>query len=102
MNRFAEIFEKNESSLETVLLDFEDLPEDVGAFGVMGSDGDTKHKWNPKKTAEVEEAQRLFKILTEKGYRAYRMSQSARTGEPLKEFDASAKKILFVPAFQGG
>ncbi len=91
-----------ESSLPTKLADFEDLTDDECAIGVMGSNGDTKHMWNPKKKDEVEEARRLFTLLTNNGYRAYKMSKNARSGEPLEEFDPDLKRILFVPPFQGG
>ena len=94
--------------LQTTHVDFEDVPEEVSAIGVMGAEGDTKHLWNPKKPEEVEEARKLYDILTQKKYRAFRLRKDGRkkgrTGEfdLMTEFDPEARGILFVPPFAGG
>jgi hypothetical protein len=89
------------SALETKHIDFEDLPEDLNAIGVMGEDGDTKHLWDPKKPKEIAEAKQLYATLTKAGYRAFHMVKSGK-GEQMKDFDPKAKRMLFVPPFQGG
>lgn len=89
-------------ALPTVLSDFEDLDDEVGAYGVMGKEGDTKHMWNPKKPEEVKEARLLYETLTKAGYRAFQLQLGGRRGTQLKEFDEKAKKVLFVPPFAGG
>jgi len=95
-------------SLQMTHVDFDEVPEGVSAIGVMGAEGDTKHLWNPKKPAEVEEARKLYGILTEKKYRAFRLRKDGRKKgkmtdfDLMTEFDPDARGILFVPAFAGG
>lgn len=88
-------------ALETRLIDFDDLEEDLCAIGVMGTAGDTKHIWNPKEEKEVKEAELLYNTLTKSGYRAFRMVKHGR-GDQMDAFDPKAKRVLFVPPFQGG
>lgn len=89
-------------TLETMQVSWEEIPEELGAFGVGGVEGDTKHTWDPKKPKEVEEAQKLFDLLKGNGYRAYFIKGRSTPGEPMTEFDPKAKRVLFMPAFQGG
>lgn len=89
-------------TLPTQEIDFEDVSEDLGAIGVMGQNGDTKHLWNPKKPVEVEEARKLYETLTKNGYRAFRLKLGSMKGEQMTSFDEKAKRMVFVPAFAGG
>lgn len=82
--------------LETRHVDFEDLPEDLGAFSVMGPDGDTKHIWNAKKPDEVEAARVLFETLTSKGYRAFKLTRLGGRGKPVEGFHDAKGRLLFA------
>lgn len=114
--------------LETRYSDFEEIPDDLGAYAVMGQDGDTKHVWSPKKADEVEAARILFETLTKKGYRAFKLTRLGMKGKPvpyfhdalgrvlfqsppvapkedgevMDEFDAGASRVLFTAPMQGG
>ena len=104
-------------ALETLEADFDQLPDDLCAIGTMDKSGDTKHVWKSGNPKGVEEARMLFNTLTKAGYRAFRMSKNGRAGKQMKDFDdeaegavfkapasnsEEAKRILMVPAFQGG
>lgn len=91
-----------DTTLETKLIDWEDLDDEAFAIGVMGEHGDTKHLWNPKKPEEVREAKLLFETLTKAGYRAFRLKKQSVKGDQITEFDEKAKRLLFVPPFAGG
>jgi hypothetical protein len=82
--------------LETRIAEFEDIPDDLGAFGVMGQEGDTKHIWNPKKPDEVEAARVLFDTLTKKGYLAFKLTRLGTKGKPVPEFDDAKGRVLFA------
>jgi len=87
--------------LDTCLCDFDDLPEDVHAFGEMCSEGDIKHTWNPKDPEKVREAQLMFDAMVAKGFRAFHLKKG-QPGEMMTSFDPKAKKVLFVPPMAGG
>lgn len=88
--------------LETVQADWEQINDNLGAIGVMGLEGDTKHTWDPKDKTQVEEARKLFALLRSNKYRAFRIKGRNEPGEQLDEFDPKAKRILFLPPFRGG
>lgn len=95
-------------NLQTTHVDFDDLPEGQSAMGVMGASGDTKHLWDPMKPKEVEEARKLFNLLTGHGYRAFRLRKDGRrrAGDPdghfIKEFEPHLHGILFLAPMSGG
>jgi len=83
--------------LETCQTDFEDLPEELGVFSVLGPEGDTKHIWNPKREEEIEAARLLFDTLTSKGYRAFKLTRLGTKGKLVQDFDLDAKgRLLFT------
>lgn len=69
---------------------------------VMDRTGDTRHEFNITDAVAVDEAERRFKELTGKGFRAAKLSEDGKPGEIIKKFDATAEKVLFIPALQGG
>lgn len=104
-------------ALDTLEADFDQLPDDLCAIGVMDGKGDTKHTWKASNAKQVEEARLLFATLTKAGYRAFKMTKLGRTGKQMADFDEEAggavfkapgsdseeaKRILMVPPFQGG
>jgi hypothetical protein len=91
--------------LETVDSDFENISEELGAASIMGSNGDTKIIWDPKKESDVKSAEAIFKDMRAKNYLAFRVKgRKSEQGEQLNEFDPKAGRMLliFVPPFQGG
>lgn len=89
--------------LQTIQGSFKDVPPSHNVFAVMGPEGDTKHIWNKDITAEVEAAKALFKTLVDKGYRAFKVNVKGDQGEgPIKEFDGSEERYIFIPQLQGG
>lgn len=68
---------------------------------IMGEEGDTTIKWDPSRKEETENAERTFKELTEKGYKAFRMDGEEK-GRELDRFDKKAGKILFIVPMGGG
>ena len=64
-------------------------------------DGDTKVKWDPNNTEEVEVAREAFKLYCSQGYRAAKM-HNKEAGELIREFDPSANEILFLTPLAGG
>jgi hypothetical protein len=82
---------------------FEEIPAGMSAISVMGEPGDTKHIWDKRKDDEVEAARSLFKSLTKKGYRAFRVTgKDGEKGEQMNEFDADAERMILVPQMAGG
>jgi hypothetical protein len=89
-------------ALQTMEVDLDEIPEDLYAIGVMDGRGHTTHVWKRRDTAEVEEARQLFDILKGRGYRAFHMKKSGRQGAMMETFDPDARRMLFLPPFQGG
>lgn len=66
-------------------------------------DGDTKHMWDKNNPDEVEMAKTMFdKFTKEKKYVAFATDKKGDQGEQMKEFDANAERIIFVPPMRGG
>lgn len=82
---------------------FGSIPDHLGAMAVMDKTGDSKVTWDPNQPAEVEAARAQFDVLKKKGYSAFRMSEGGdQQGAQMRDFDASARRIIFVPQMQGG
>lgn len=90
--------------LPTMQGSFREVPEGLGAFAVMGTEGDTKHMWDRNKPAEVEAAKLLFETLVNKNkYTAYKVDVKGEKGDgPIKEFDPNEERYIFVPQMAGG
>jgi len=71
-------------------------------FEIMDHTGDVKKIWDPSKPVEVEDARTSFDNLTAKGYRAFKTNDKGDQGDQMKEFDASAGRVVFVPQMKGG
>lgn len=69
---------------------------------VMDATGDTKRIWDPNNPDEVEDARASFDRLKKKGYVAYKVNEAGDKGEVIREFDASAGKIIMAPPMKGG
>lgn len=73
-----------------------------GEMCVLDETGDTKLIWNPGNEDEVDAAKTMFSKLTKKGYIAYKVTRGGDKGEVIKEFDATAEKIILAPPVIGG
>ena len=84
-------------------MSFESVPQGKNVFAVMGEVGDTKHIWTKSNPDEVDAMRDLYKKLTKKGYRAYRVTgKDGEKGELMTEFDPEAERVIFAPQMQGG
>jgi hypothetical protein len=68
----------------------------------MGKEGDIKVEWNPDNKKEVGAARKAFEENIKKYFKAFRMYDDDKKGEPLEKFDMYAERILFVPLLVGG
>jgi len=73
---------------------FDAVPAHMGAIAVMGSEGDIKYTWDPKKPEEVESARKHFNDLKAKGFLIFRMKRWARK-DPVDTFDPKAGRLMF-------
>ncbi len=74
----------------------------MGELRVLGPEGDIKTIWNPDKSAEVDAAEKQFKDLKKKGYRAFHVDKDGDKASPMSKFDKSAGKVILVPGIAGG
>jgi len=84
--------------------DFEaELAKGMHGAEIMGTNGDTKHIWDPNKPEEVEAARALYNSLTGKGYTAFHATgKDGSQGDQMREFDPNAGRVIFVPRMVGG
>jgi len=69
---------------------------------IMDRTGDTRVTFDTSTAEGVDAAEKRFKELTGSGFRAAKMTNDGTPGTLLKKFDATAEKVLFIPALQGG
>jgi hypothetical protein len=68
----------------------------------MDRSGDTRHEFDATDSKAVALAERRFKDLTGKGFRAVALAKDGGPGELLGKFDPEVEQTLFVPQLQGG
>jgi hypothetical protein len=72
-------------------------------MSMMTGYGDLKKIWNAANQDEVEDARRSFNhLVKDKKYLAFRVNSDGSNGEQIREFDASAGKMVMVPPVAGG
>jgi hypothetical protein len=74
----------------------------MGQLAVMGQVGDYKIVWDSENTAEVEQARKTYSELRAKGFLAFAVRKGGERGEPIREFDPEAERIIMVPKVAGG
>ena len=74
----------------------------MGTMAIMGVEGDVKVEWNPDNKQEVASAEKIFDENIKKGFKAFRMYDGGKRGDPLTTFDKYAEKVLFVVPVRGG
>ena len=66
---------------------------------VLDHTGDTRTTWNPENQAEIDAAKATFnKLVKEKKYLAYKVTDDGNKGEQIREFDPTAGKIILSPS----
>ena len=74
----------------------------MGEMRILDESGDTKKIWDPDNKDEVKDAERTFKDLTQKGFKAFTVDKKGEKGKPIDEFDPEAGKMILVPRLVGG
>lgn len=74
----------------------------MGTLHVLDRTGDTRTMWDPNRPTEVEAARKTFDRLRKQGYLAYRVNEAGDKGEVMREFDATAGKVIMQPQLAGG
>ena len=69
---------------------------------VMDRSGDTRHEFDVTDARAVALAERRFKELTGKGFRAVALTKGGDQGRLLGRFDPQVEETLFIPQLQGG
>ena len=69
---------------------------------VLDHTGDTRTTWNPENQAEIDAAKATFnKLVKEKKYLAYKVTNNGNKGEQIREFDLPPGRSSF-PQLVGG
>ncbi|HEX5998162.1 MAG TPA: hypothetical protein VFZ16_02010 [Hyphomicrobiaceae bacterium] len=74
----------------------------MGIQIVMDRSGDTRHEFDKTDAKAVALAERRFKELTGKGFRAVALAEEGGQGKLVNKFDPQAEQTLFIPQLQGG
>lgn len=75
----------------------------MGVLKMLGPAGDQKVAWDPADKSQIEKARNKFnQMVKNMKYLAFRMDESGKKGEQIKEFDENAGAILIVAPMQGG
>ena len=69
---------------------------------VMDSSGDTRHEFDPMNARDLRTAEKRFRDLTGKGFRAVALAPEGQPGTLLRDFDPTVEQTLFIPQLQGG
>lgn len=64
--------------------------------------GDTKLIWDKDNQDEVGAIRDTFTKLIKAGYKAFSVKANGDQGKEVKEFDASAEKLILIPQMRGG
>jgi hypothetical protein len=69
---------------------------------IMDRTGDTRHEFDPDDVTDVARAEKRFRDLTLKGFRAVALSKHGEPGKLLTNFNRAVEQVLFIPQLQGG
>ena len=69
---------------------------------VMDRQGDTRFAYDRANARSLADAERRFRELTGKGFRAVALGKDGQPGRLMRSFDAEAEQTLFIPQLQGG
>jgi hypothetical protein len=68
----------------------------------MDHTGDTRTVWDRTDVASIDLATRAFNDLRKMGYAAFAVAAEGSDGAQITTFDATAPRIIMVPALAGG
>jgi len=68
----------------------------------MDRSGDTRHEFDTADARSVALAEKRFRELTGKGFRAVALAKDGGSGKLLGRFDPQEEQTLFIPQLQGG
>jgi hypothetical protein len=74
----------------------------MGVQIVMDRSGDTRHEFDVADARSVALAEKRFRELTGKGFRAVALAKDDGPGRLLGKFDPEVEQTLFIPQLQGG
>jgi len=74
----------------------------MGVQIVMDRSGDTRHEFDTADARSVALAEKRFRELTGKGFRAVALAKDGGSGKLLGRFDPQEEQTLFIPQLQGG
>lgn len=75
----------------------------MGEMAIMDRNaGDLKVIWDPDNEHEIAAAREQFDSLRKRGYLAYTVGERGRKGTQIREFDATAEKMILAPPLVGG
>jgi hypothetical protein len=74
----------------------------MGVQIVMDRSGDTRHEFDGADATAVALAERRFRELTGKGFRAVALAKDGGPGRVIGRFDPQEDQTLFIPQLQGG
>jgi len=69
---------------------------------VMDRSGDTRHEFDIADARAVALAEKRFRELTGKGFRAVALAKDGGPGKLIGKFDPQVEQTLFIPQLQGG
>lgn len=69
---------------------------------IMDHTGHTTIDFDSADKVSLDEAEKRFRELTGKGFRAARIDETGKPGQLIKAFDPTVEQTLFIPALQGG
>jgi hypothetical protein len=74
----------------------------MGVHIVMDRSGDTRHEFDVADARAVALAEKRFRELTSKGFRAVALAKDGGPGSLINKFDPNVEQTLFIPQLQGG
>jgi hypothetical protein len=74
----------------------------MGIHIVMDRSGDTRHEFDMTDARAVALAEKRFRELTGKGFRAVALAKDGGPGALINKFDPEVEQTLFIPQLQGG
>jgi hypothetical protein len=80
----------------------ETVMDDLCELIIPDKSGDERITWDPNDKKSTEKARERFKELLRSGWSFFRMKTDLKTGEHIRDFDPTAKKILAVAPMCGG
>lgn len=95
---------ENRQTLYAIMTEEEKAHWGISTLHVQDHTGDSRIMWDPSRPDEVDVARASFDAAKEKGMLAYSVDANDvnKRGEVVREFDATAGKLILVPQTVGG